>query len=273
MKMKHADIQWEQPAPKGHGFSLFLWVMVLLFIAFVLVTAYAALTWKAPTSQDPGSQPQLGIAAETDPTSSPESGSASVPAQQPDGEWNLLLVNRWNPLPDGYTFERTKLKYGHSVDSRAYPDLQEMMDDCRAAGLDPVICSSYRTQAKQQELYENKLQRLIEEGYSYENAVTEAGTVVAVPGTSEHQTGLALDIVDASYQILDQGQEDTLVQQWLIEHSWEYGFVLRYPNAKSEITGIIYEPWHYRYVGREAAREMTELGLCLEEYVDWLSAP
>ena len=72
MKMKHADIQWEQPAPKGHGFSLFLWVMVLLFIAFVLVMAYAALTWKAPTSQDPGSQPQLGIAAETDPTSSPE---------------------------------------------------------------------------------------------------------------------------------------------------------------------------------------------------------
>lgn len=197
----------------------------------------------------------------------PQSGAVT-----PD-DWQILLVNRWNPLPDGYTFERTKLKYGHSVDSRAYPDLQEMMDDCRAAGLDPVICSSYRTQAKQQELYENKLQRLIEEGYSYENAVTEAGTVVAVPGTSEHQTGLALDIVDASYQILDQGQEDTLVQQWLIEHSWEYGFVLRYPNAKSEITGIIYEPWHYRYVGREAAREMTELDLCLEEYVDWALRP
>ena len=194
----------------------------------------------------------------------PQSGAVT-----PD-DWQILLVNRWNPLPDGYTFERTKLKYGHSVDSRAYPDLQEMMDDCRAAGLDPVICSSYRTQAKQQELYENKLQRLIEEGYSYENAVTEAGTVVAVPGTSEHQTGLALDIVDASYQILDQGQEDTLVQQWLIEHSWEYGFVLRYPNAKSEITGIIYEPWHYRYVGVEDAQKITAQGVCLEEYLDWV---
>ena len=110
------------------------------------------------------------------------------------------------------------------------------------------------------------------EGYSYERAVEEAGTVVAVPGTSEHQTGLALDIVDASYQHLDEAQEDTQVQQWLMEHSWEYGFVLRYPSGKSETTGIIYEPWHYRYVGREAAREMTELGLCLEEYVDWLSA-
>ena len=78
--------------------------------------------------------------------------------------------------------------------------------------------------------------------------------------------------MDASYQILDEEQENTQVQQWLMEHSWEYGFVLRYPNGKSEITGIIYEPWHYRYVGREAAREMTELGMCLEEYVDWLFA-
>ena len=192
-------------------------------------------------------------------------------AVSPD-DWRLLLVNRWNPIPDGYTFELTQLKQGHAVDSRAYPDLQEMMDACRAAGLDPLICSSYRTQDKQQELYENKIQRLMDEGYSYERAVEEAGTVVAVPGTSEHQTGLALDIVDASYQILDEEQENTQVQQWLMEHSWKYGFVLRYPNGKSEITGIIYEPWHYRYVGREAAREMTELGMCLEEYVDWLSA-
>lgn len=256
-----------------------LFCMCLVLSAAVL-TIRTVRSYSAPMSvlesaeqlaeQNPESSLQKPDAlppVEPNPAPLPEESGAVSP-----DDWQLLLVNRWNPLPDGYTFERTKLKYGHSVDSRAYPDLQEMMDDCRAAGLDPVICSSYRTQAKQQELYENKIQQLTEEGYSYENAVTEAGTVVAVPGTSEHQTGLALDIVDASYQILDQGQEDTRVQQWLIEHSWEYGFVLRYPNAKSEITGIIYEPWHYRYVGREAAREMTELGLCLEEYVDWLSA-
>ena len=215
----------------------------------------------APETDLPAPEP----APEPDPV--PESPGAVSP-----GDWRILLVNRWNPIPDGYTFEQTKLKYGHSVDARAYPDLQEMMDACRAAGLDPLICSSYRTQEKQRELYENKIQRLMDEGYSYERAVEEAGTVVAVPGTSEHQTGLALDIVDASYQHLDEAQEDTQVQQWLMEHSWEYGFVLRYPNEKSEITGIIYEPWHYRYVGREAAREMRSLGLCLEEYVDWLSA-
>ena len=147
-----------------------------------------------------------------------------------------------------------------------------MLDACRAAGLEPTICSSYRTQEKQQELYENKIRRLLAEGLSYESAVAEAGTVVAVPGTSEHQTGLALDIVDTSYQHLDEAQENTQVQQWLMEHSWEYGFVLRYPDVKSEVTGIIYEPWHYRYVGVENAKAITESGKCLEEYLDGLSA-
>lgn len=98
-------------------------------------------------------------------------------------------------------------------------------------------------------------------------APEEAGKVVAVPGTSEHQLGLAVDIVDTNYQILDEAQENTAVQKWLMEHSWEYGFILRYPSDKGHITGIIYEPWHYRYVGREAAREMYEQGLCMEEYV------
>lgn len=148
--------------------------------------------------------------------------------------------------------------------------MQRMMDDCRAAGLEPVICSSYRTLETQQRLYENKIRRLMNEGLSREEATAQAGTVVAVPGTSEHQTGLALDIVDASYQVLDTAQESTAVQQWLMANSWEYGFILRYPSEKSDLTGIIYEPWHYRYVGQDAAREMRELGMCLEEYLEWL---
>ena len=256
------------PRRLPHPFRLLCTCLVLAAVFWALCAAKAETIPLSPL--EPAEQP-------AEPTV-PESG---LPAQDPlpedsgavsPDDWRLLLVNRWNPIPDGYTFELTQLKQGHAVDSRAYPDLQEMMDACRAAGLDPKICSSYRTQDKQQELYENKIQRLMDEGYSYERAVEEAGTVVAVPGTSEHQTGLALDIVDASYQILDEEQENTQVQQWLMEHSWEYGFVLRYPNGKSEITGIIYEPWHYRYVGREAAREMRSLGMCLEEYVDWLSA-
>ena len=162
----------------------------------------------------------------------------------------------------------TQLTGGHAVDERCYPDLQDMMDACRAAGNDPLICSSYRTWEKQEQLFENKVSRLEAQGYRGETARLEAAKTVAVPGTSEHQLGLALDIVDRSNQNLDESQEDTAVQQWLMKHSWEYGFILRFPTGKSDVTGIIYEPWHYRYVGKEAAKEIYDRGICLEEYLD-----
>ena len=181
--------------------------------------------------------------------------------------WNLVLVNPWNPVPENYEPELTYLRNGQAVDSRCYPELQQMMDDCRAAGFDPLICASYRTMEKQEALFEDKEARLIREGCPENEVEAEAAKVVAYPGTSEHQLGLALDIVDVSCQQLDTEQENTPVQQWLLKNSWKYGFVLRYPADKSDITGIIYEPWHYRYVGKEAAAEMYENKLCLEEYL------
>jgi D-alanyl-D-alanine carboxypeptidase len=131
----------------------------------------------------------------------------------------------------------------------------------------PVVCSAYRTHATQVRLHNNKIARLRSAGYSYERAVKEAGRWVAAPGTSEHETGMALDIVSYKYQLLNEKQEDTAEQKWFMEHCWEYGFVLRYPKDKTEVTGIGYEPWHYRYVGRETAVKMKESGLCLEEYI------
>ena len=98
-------------------------------------------------------------------------------------------------------------------------------------------------------------------------AEQEAARWVARPGASEHQAGLAVDIVDISYQLLDEAQEDTPVQQWLMAHCADYGFILRYPTDKSALTGVAYEPWHYRYVGAEAARAIMDGGLCLEEYL------
>lgn len=184
-----------------------------------------------------------------------------------DSDWQLTLVNPWNALPADYTITCTQLKNGQSVDERCYPDLQAMMDACRAVGLSPVICSSYRSYEKQEQLLQNKIDRLIAQGYSRDTAETEAAKEVALPGTSEHQLGLAVDIVDLNNQNLDRTQEDTEVQKWLMEHSWEYGFILRYPNGKSEITGIIYEPWHYRYVGKDAAKEIYGQEICLEEYL------
>jgi len=182
-------------------------------------------------------------------------------------QWNLILVNQWNSLPENYEIELTKLKNGLSADSRCYPDLQEMMDDCRNQGLNPIICSAYRTQEKQESLFDKQVEKWKKQGYSDEEAKIQAGTLVAIPGTSEHQTGLAFDIVDESYQILDEKQENTEVQKWLMNNSWKYGFILRYPTDKSDITGISYEPWHYRYVGKQAAKEIYDSGICLEEYL------
>lgn len=218
----------------------------------------------------PAANPDAALPSAAQP--SEDSGTAPVPSAEnaeTDGEdaWMLRLVNPWNPLPEDYSIETVELRNGFQVDARCYPDLQEMMDACRGEGLSPLICSAYRTWEYQERLYQAKVEEYLAEGYSQDAAEAEAGTVVAVPGTSEHQLGLAVDIVDVSNQVLDESQEDTEVQRWLMAHSWEYGFILRYPSEKSEITGIIYEPWHYRYVGREYAKLIFERGVCLEEYL------
>lgn len=201
-----------------------------------------------------------GIVPET-PTAKDAAGAAD------SADWALLLVNGEHPLPEDFTVpELTQLKNGHAIDSRAYPSLQAMMDAARAEGLQPLICSSYRTWDKQTKLFEAKTQLYMNQGYSRTEAEEQAAQWVARPGASEHQMGLAVDIVDMSYQLLDEAQEETAVQQWLMAHCAEYGFILRYPTEKSALTGVNYEPWHYRYVGQEAAQAIMEQGICLEEY-------
>lgn len=198
-------------------------------------------------------------------TDRPAAASAPTPEQ---ACWNLLLVNGDKPLPEDFQVpELTRLRNGRSIDSRAYPALQAMLDGARAEGLQPLVCSAYRAWDIQERLFEQEVQNWLDRGYIREEAEARAALWVARPGASEHQTGLAVDIVDLSYQVLDGGQEDTPVQRWLMEHCWEYGFILRYPAGKSALTGISYEPWHYRYVGLEAAREMAARALCLEEYL------
>lgn len=185
------------------------------------------------------------------------------------GEQDLLiLVNPWNPLPEDYEPELATLSDGTQVASCCLEDLRRLLHDCREAGYEPYICSAYRTWDYQSMLFENKVGRLMAEGMDEIAARAEAATVVALPGTSEHQLGLALDIVDSGYTQLDEGQMDTPTQRWLMENSWRYGFILRYPEGKSDITGIIFEPWHYRYVGVENAKEIYESGLCLEEWLE-----
>lgn len=182
----------------------------------------------------------------------------------------VILVNPWNYVPDDYTVE---LKYvqGYQVASQCASALKTMLKDCEKAGFSATVVSTYRTHEYQAKLFQRRIERFIEQGYDEETARIEAAKRVAVPGTSEHELGLAIDITDASYQTLDKKQEQTPAQQWLIEHCWEYGFILRYPNDKTAVTGIIYEPWHYRYVGTELALELRDSGLCLEEYFEALT--
>ena len=179
----------------------------------------------------------------------------------------LTLVNPWNELPEDWQVDLVTLSNGLQIDRRCYDALQEMMDACREAGYEPLICSAYRTQETQQDLFNNKVAKLEAGGKSHDEAVQEAGTVVAVPGTSEHQLGLTVDVVDVNNQNLTEEQEKTPTQKWLMANSWRYGFIHRYPNSKSDITGIIYEPWHYRYVGKDAAQEIFNKGITLEEYL------
>ena len=184
--------------------------------------------------------------------------------------WNLTLVNFEHPLDEKFKpTELTEVDNGYIADKRIADATKKMIADARAKDNVRIIAlSAYRDYDYQMELYENKVIRLQQEkGYSVDKAREEAKTVVAYPGTSEHQLGLALDLVDARYVKLNESQEDTAAYKWLYEHCHEYGFIVRYPNGKTDITGIIYEPWHFRYVGVEAATFIMENNLTLEEYL------
>jgi D-alanyl-D-alanine carboxypeptidase len=179
----------------------------------------------------------------------------------------LSLLNKNYILRDELDLELSSIGNGHQLESRAARIATQMVKDAKKDGININVTSSYRTYLKQASLFKNKIARLEAAGYSHEKAVEEAGTVVAVPGTSEHQLGLSLDFVTRSYRALDEGIRNTKEYQWLEQHAWEYGYVIRYPFGKSDITGIISEPWHLRYVGIPAAKLISEQGLCLEEFL------
>jgi len=178
-------------------------------------------------------------------------------------DWRLILVNSENSVPYGYKPELLKLSNGVQIDSRIYPDLQRMFDDARNAGIYPIVGEGYRTHEEQKKMMSDKIDSFINEGYSRREAKKLAREWVAEAGKSEHELGLALDInADQSHST------DEEVYDWLAENACKYGFILRYPSGSEDITGIDYEPWHYRYVGTETALEIHERNITLEEYLN-----
>lgn len=196
-------------------------------------------------------------------TPAPTAAALSADELNAGDGWMLLLVNSSNAIPDGYApTELTELSNGQSVDKRIYPSLQSMFDDARAQGVYPVVSSGYRTAQQQQSEMDDKIQEYIDDGKSEDEARALAATYVAQVGYSEHEAGLAIDIVAKANK-----SDDDTVWAWMKEHCAEYGFILRYPEGKEGVTGMSYEPWHFRYVGVEAAQKIMGAGITLEEYL------
>ena len=184
--------------------------------------------------------------------------------------WNMILCNPTHPLPDGY-IENVKLKSifqtKYKVDERIWYNVKAMFLAAKMDGINLTMVSAFRDIALQTRNFNNKKNSYINSGMSEDAAYAKTATIIAVPGTSEHHTGLALDILCSSYGSLTSGFDQTKAYKWLREHCTEYGFIMRYAKDKQSVTKIIYEPWHYRFVGIENAKKITASGLCYEEYL------
>ena len=218
-------------------------------------TVLGVFATEPPTTEPPPTEPPT-----TEATEPPHPFSKSDPL--------LILVNK----DHAYEGDAPQVKQwrtgGISVSVEAYDALAAMLGEGQKLGLRFVVCSGYRSREVQEQLFQEDLDRYMRSGMSYEEAWTATERYTMPPGHSEHCTGLAVDIVAQANQNLDSTQENTAETRWLQTHCWEYGFVLRYPKDKSSITGIAYESWHYRYVGKEAAKYLTENNLTLEEFHD-----
>lgn len=246
-------------------YSSMLLVMILLFVGMskVLVAKEAA--------EQSDASVRSSIVMEENELVKPE--ETEEPEERTDmSSERPLLVNRENPLPEDYEVELITLPDGRAkVAEEAYEPLCEMLNAGKEEGLSFLVCSSYRDKERQEELFDEDVEVLLRKGYSYMEAYEEVAKETMPPGCSEHSTGLAFDIVALDYQMLDKGQEKTDENKWLRKHCAEYGFILRYPKGKEDITDISYESWHFRYVGKEVAEYIMEEGITLEEYLEKLN--
>jgi len=175
----------------------------------------------------------------------------------------LILVNKSNPLPEDYTFTPAEIESGFSLDADILPCAKAFINAGREAGFTLVVRSAYRSNAEQEAAFNEYVEDYLKKGRTQEEAEQLAAKWVQKPGCSEHQTGLCLDI----NPVADTDEKKTDAYTWLKYNCAEYGFILRYPAEKSEITGINKEPWHFRYVGKEVAQQIMSQDLTLEEYL------
>ena len=265
------------------GLIAFL-VAVIVGIAVLIPSIIGAIKGNNSSNQTSGSNtPSSSDAssASSDTSSSPSSSTVSNPENVPSGELDpefscLLLVNGENPLPDSYDSEvRASLvtidkKYRNNdyvtqIHKDVYPYITAMVAAAQKEGVDLRVWSPFRSYAIQNDLFQKQVERMKNQGYTGKAAEDKAATVVARPGTSEHNTGLCADFNMASDSFAN-----TKMYTWMTKNAENYGFIMRYDAKKQSITGVIHESWHWRFVGINAAKEMNDLGMCLEEYVEYL---
>ena len=276
-------VQQRQRKPKNSTVKKLLWVILalqvicaiefLILIRVLVSRKESVMTVNAGINQEmtgklPGEADILGVEQDASGGSQSKDDVYNDVKVDESEDWRLVLVNKWNKMEEGYVPELKELADGHMIDARIADALMEMIRGAKKAGHTIYILSAYRSMEKQISLYEAEVAEWLEAGYSEVKAEEKAGTVVAVPGTSEHQLGLAVDLVSSKHVKLDEDAEKTEGYKWLVNNCHKYGFILRYPNVATDITGIIYEPWHFRYVGEDAAEAIMEAGITLEEYLE-----
>jgi D-alanyl-D-alanine carboxypeptidase len=261
---------------------------IILIIILLLLIVFIVSRFDSPPAGTPGGGGKTGTAAaagsqigetadvQTGQSTNTITAAATEETIEADNEWALFLVNNQNPLPIDYdnTLDQEigmtlvfKDYRDYYFDSRAAPYLMKMVEDAKEDGVDLYIVSTYRTQDYQQSNLDSSVAERMSLGMDYDTAYADALESVALPGRSEHNAGLAADIMTPSYtSMADDGFKETKEFEWLSENADKYGFILRYPEGKTDVTGIIFEPWHYRFVGVYYASKIKESGLALEEF-------
>lgn len=237
--------------------------IIIFSIVMIIKGIIYLLTKKIETEQEQLTTSTIENSVETFAETTPDVTYAN---QEILNEWNLKLVNKDNAVDKSYVPELEEIDDGIMFDKRAINYLNNMINAMYKDGIKNVwVASAYRSYEKQEELFNNKVKYYKEKGNNQEEAEKLAQTIVQRPEMSEHNLALAVDFNKVNNEF-----EDTKAFEWLKENGQDYGFILRYPKDKQEITGITYESWHWRYVGEEHAKIMNEKGYCLEEYIDYL---
>ncbi len=251
-------------------FSAFAFTLLTIFLLLVVASRTSeAATADNNTSIDAGMnvyQPETTDRG-TLPGSKPEQPDRSESKPDIDiSSWEYILAGPGHNIGSYTPYVVPIEDTAQFFDERAVGALTEFLNAARSAGYTPYVMTAYRSYTSQNYIYNGRASQIAWPDYPTEADYAEAEKYVSAPGESDHQTGLGVDITDRYYNTLDAAQMDQTFLVWLRENCAQYGFILRYPSDKSSITGRD-EPWHFRYVGVEAAKYIMENNFCLEQFV------